>query len=279
MSRVIPEKEMIIHLPRLAPSLSQHDAPVLRPRGLQLLGLFLSLAATPSSFARGVPLGNHRIAHFREAKRFAAQIHKDQPLTIYCGCRYNGKKIDLQSCGYQPLSDSGRALRLEWEHVVPAEAFGQSFKEWREGAPQCRKKGRPIRGRKCAEKNPEFARMEADLYNLWPEIGELNGLRANFAMAELGEEKTPKGQFGKCRARVEDRKFEPMPQAKGRVARTYLYMEQAYPGRGIVSDKNQKLFEAWDRLHPVDPWECERAQRIQRIQGNENPILKARCPK
>ena len=125
--------------------------------------------------------------------------------------------------------------------------------------------------------NPEYRRMEADLYNLWPEVSELNRLRQNFSMAELGAERSPASQFGGCRARIENRKFEPMPSAKGRIARTYLYMNDAYPGRGIISEKNQKLFEAWDKLHPADEWECRRAKKIEMIQGNENPILKTRC--
>jgi deoxyribonuclease-1 len=183
----------------------------------------------------------------------------------------------LKSCGYKIHKDPKRAERLEWEHVVPAEAFGHSFVEWREGSNQCVHRGKRFKGRKCAQNNPAFARMEADLYNLWPEVGELNGLRNNFSMAELGAEKSGQGDFGGCKAKIEDRKFEPMPQAKGRVARVYLYMDQAYPGRGIISDKNKKLFEAWDKLHPVDAWECRRAKKIEAIQGNENPILKQRC--
>jgi deoxyribonuclease-1 len=162
--------------------------------------------------------------------------------------------------------------------VVPAEAFGQSFADWRDGNAHCIRHGKKYKGRKCAENNPEFARIEADLYNLWPEVGELNGLRNNYSMAELGAEKMG-GDFGGCKAKIEDKKFEPMPSAKGRVARVYLYMDQSYPGRGIVSDKNRKLFEAWDRLHPVDTWECQRAKRIEDIQGNANPMLKGRCEK
>jgi deoxyribonuclease-1 len=185
-----------------------------------------------------------------------------------------GNRIDLKSCGYVPKKDPKRALRLEWEHVVPAEAFGQSFREWRDGSPQCIKKGKPFRGRKCAEKNSEFSRMEADLYNLWPEVGELNGLRSNYSMAQLGG---PPGDFGGCKAKIRDRKFEPMDPAKGIVARTYQYMDRAYPGRGIVSDKNRKLYEAWDRMYPVTDWECKRARKIREVQGNENPILADRC--
>ena len=56
-----------------------------------------------------------------------------------------------------------------------------------------------------------------------------------------------------------------------------MYMDHAYPGHGIISRKNKKLFEAWDREDPVDEWECERSKRIERIQGNENPVVKERC--
>ena len=221
--------------------------------------------------------GNEKIKHFRQAKRLANEIHEGHPFTLYCNCRYQNHEIDLKSCGYEPHKDPKRARRLEWEHVVPAEAFGQGFVEWREGSPRCVHKGKPFKGRKCAQNNPEFARMEADLYNLWPEIGELNGLRNNYSMAELGAEKSGNGDFGGCRAKIEDRKFEPMPPAKGRVARVYMYMDQVYPRRGIISEKNRKLFEAWDKLHPVDPWECQRAKKIETVQGSENAVLKARC--
>src|SRR5690242_7584498 len=173
--------------------------------------------------------GNEKIRHFRQAKRFANEIHKDHPYTIYCNCRYQGHDIDLKSCGYQVHKDAKRAVRLEWEHVVPAEAFGQSFTDWREGSSQCVKKGKKYKGRKCAENNPEFARIEADLYNLWPEVGELNGLRNNFSMAELGAETAKQSFFGECKVKIEDRKFEPMSAAKGRVARVYLYMDLTYP--------------------------------------------------
>ena len=119
--------------------------------------------------------------------------------------------------------------------------------------------------------------MEADLYNLWPEVGELNGLRNNFSMAELGAEKMETGDFGGCKALIRGRKFEPMPFAKGRVARTYLYMDQKYRGHGIVSEKNRILFLAWDKAHPVDQWECKRANRINVLQKSVNPLFGQRC--
>lgn len=217
---------------------------------------------------------------FREAKRVAVELHAKRGTTLYCRCRYVGKQVDWASCDYRPARDSVRAKRIEWEHVVPAEAFGQSFIEWREGGPRCRRKGHTYRGRKCAEKNPEFKRMEGDLYNLFPEDGEVNGLRSNFSMAEIGTLGRMAGiSFGGCKARIFESKFEPMDFAKGTVARAYLYMDVEYPGHGIISDKNRKLFAAWDAAHPVEPWECELYRSIRKIQKNENPILAARCSK
>lgn len=220
------------------------------------------------------------IQNFREAKKVLPQIYLNHETTLYCGCKYSGKTIDLKSCGYVPQKDSKRATRLEWEHVVPAHAFGQAFSEWREGSPKCvsRKKKKLFKGRKCARTNPLFAKMEADLYNLYPEVGELNGLRSNFSMAALSP--SPKDvTFGACRARIQERKFEPMDSAKGIVARTYMYMDQAYPGRGIISSKNRKLFEAWNKTFPVTPWECERAKRIEKFNKTPNHVLKTLCPK
>jgi deoxyribonuclease-1 len=121
--------------------------------------------------------------------------------------------------------------------------------------------------------------MEADLYNLFPEIGELNGLRSNYSMADFAPSDLRPGAitFGGCPAIIQDRKFRPADSARGVVARTYLYMDQAYPGRGIISRKNRKLFEAWNRLHPVTDWECARAKKIEAVQGNPNPVMKAAC--
>lgn len=51
----------------------------------------------------------------------------------------------------------------------------------------------------------------------------------------------------------------------------------SYPGHGIISKKNRKLFEAWDKEDPVDYWECERSKRIESIQGNANPFVKNVC--
>src|SRR5207253_8000253 len=81
------------------------------------------------------------------------QVFVGHETTFYCACTYAGNEVDLASCGYQPKKDPDRAKRLEWEHVVPAEAFGQSFPEWREGHSACiDSKGKAFKGRNCARK-------------------------------------------------------------------------------------------------------------------------------
>ena len=80
---------------------------------------------------------NTRIDSFEVAKKLAPQISADHLEEFYCGCRFSGTQVDLASCGYQPKRYVRRATRLEWEHVVPAGAFGPAFPEWWEGPPSC----------------------------------------------------------------------------------------------------------------------------------------------
>lgn len=244
-------------------------------RLLILLSL-LSVVGAPTSPAASHSASKAPIDDFEQAKRALAKIYSGDHTEFYCGCPFRGKTVDIDRCGYRPKKDARRARRIEWEHVVPAQAFGQSFKEWREGHPACvDKRGRKFKGRKCAEKtSPEFNHMEADLYNLQPAIGELNGLRSNYSMAEIPGE--PR-EFGACDAEIADHKFEPRAAIRGDIARIYLYMHQTYPGRGIISAKNQALFQAWDKLDPVDRDECARYAKVRAVLPSDNVILRDRC--
>jgi len=222
--------------------------------------------------------GNTRVESFSRAKKFLMKkVYYDHRTTIYCGCSYSeDKTVARETCGYIPKRPGKRARRVEWEHVVPAHAFGQSFREWREGDPVCvNSRGRKFKGRRCATKaNRLFRYMQADMYNLYPAIGEVNMERSNYSMAMIPGEKR---EFGACDIEIENRKVEPRPAVRGDIARTYFYMEAAYPGRGIISRKNRPLFMAWNRADPVDKWECRRARRIFRIQGNRNNFVMDAC--
>ncbi len=252
--------------------------------GLAALAFALITGEVPEelqAILRDDPLGraNTTIESVPEAKRLLLnEIYYDQDTTFYCGSTFTpDKTVSHKKSGYIPVDKKEkRAYRLEWEHIVPAYVLGKSDPAWRDGDPACvDRNNRPFKGRQCAEiASEEFQYMEADMYNLVPAIGEVNGLRSNYSYAMIPGEKRA---FGACNMEIEDRKAEPPDNRYGDIARTYMYMDDVYPGHGIISNKNAKLFEAWNTLDPVDAWECERARRIEAAQGNENHIVKAAC--
>jgi hypothetical protein len=63
------------------------------------------------------------------------------------------------------------------------------------------------KGRKCCSKiSYEFKKMQADMHNLFPSIGEVNGDRSNFVFGEIdGEER----EYGECDFEVAERIAEP----------------------------------------------------------------------
>lgn len=231
--------------------------------------------------AMGLPniAGNISNDSFNRSKRLLMELHvkAGQFITFYCGSRFDANNtVYHDKSGFTFKSDETRANRLEWEHVVPAEAFGQSFSEWREGHPECvDSRGRAFKGRDCAEKvNLAYRYMQADLFNLQPAIGEVNGRRSNYSFAMIEGEKR---EFGACNMEIEGSKAEPPDNRFGDIARTYMYMEAAYPGHGIIGSASENLFAAWNNLDPVDAWECERVRLIAGIQGNRNVIVEEAC--
>lgn len=208
-------------------------------------------------------------ATFTEAKVIAKQkIYLDQANSsmgeLYCGCKWtwvgkSGGRIDPESCGYQTRKQQSRAERTEWEHIVPAWTFGNQRQCWQNG-------GRD----NCVDNDPVFRAMEANLYNLYPSVGEVNGDRSNFNYGMAT--KTPP-QYGQCKTRVDfdQRAAEPRDEVKGLVARTTFYMFDRYNLN--MSRQQQQLLMAWDKQYPVSPWEKERDRRIAAIMGHSNPFV------
>ncbi len=217
--------------------------------------------------------GNQKIATFQRAKKLIMEVHQDHGRTFYCDCDFDeDKQVDARRCGYTPRKSSARGSRVEIEHVVPASVFGQQLSAWTEGEAQCERQGKPFKGRTCAERaSKAFRYMQADLYNLQPAVGEVNGDRSNLPMGEVAGEPRV---YGKCDAEVGDGVFEPRPAIRGDIARAYLYMAWAYPEYTMMSPEERALMEAWSKSDPVDAWERERARRIEALQGNKNPLIK-----
>lgn len=236
-----------------------------------ILTLMLSLVP-----ALALAAGNTTNDSFSQAKRMLErQIYFDHRVTIYCGAEFDAQKHVMLPEGFVIPGHEKRATRLEWEHAVPAENFGRAFSEWRDGSPECvNKNGKPFRGRKCAEKvNMEYRHMQADMYNLFPAVGAVNAVRSNKQYSALSGSESA---FGTCPAKVDGNRFEPPDRAKGQVARAALYMADSYP-KYRLSRQQQQLFEAWDKMFPVDQWECTRVKRIEKLQGNANARVKQPC--
>lgn len=206
-----------------------------------------SLAAPPRTFA--------------EAKKAAWPLYAQQSVEFYCGCRYSGNRVDWKSCGYRPRKNPRRAARIEWEHLVPAWVIGHQRRCWQQG------------GRKhCARSDETFQRAEADLFNLVPSIGEINGDRSNLPFAWLPQHPS---QYGACQMVVDFQagKVMPRPEVRGMIARTYFYMSQRYGLR--LSQQERRLFETWSKRYPVEHWERQRNQRIACVMGWGNAFVGA----
>ena len=214
-------------------------------------------------------------ASFEQSKRIAAGVYRDHRVTLYCGCAYDARRrIQPEACGYEPRRVSRRARRVEWEHLVPAYAFGHQRACWRRAACSDHT-GRAYGGRRCCRQiDDEFRRMEADLQNLSPEIGELNADRSSFAFAEVTGEAR---RYGACDFEIDRaaRAAEPPPAVRGDVARAYLYMHETYGSRALpLGEAELARFRAWHRADPPDAWERLRDARITAIQGMGNPLVR-----
>lgn len=228
---------------------------------IRALIILLSFALTVPTLAQP--------SSFRQAKELMReQVYHDQSQSaegsFYCGCQWrwvgeSGGQVDAASCGYQVRKQANRATRIEWEHVVPAWVMGHQRQCWQEG-------GR----RNCAANDSLFEIMEADMHNLTPAIGEVNGDRSNFSFGELPEQPA---QYGQCSTQVAfaARMVEPRDEIKGQIARTYFYIHDRY--NLTMSRQQQQLFLAWHRQFPVTPWEQERDSRIAAVMGHHNPFV------
>ena len=227
-----------------------------------------------------VPLQAKNVSNdsFSRAKKMLEEsvyTNANERITIYCGATFDKNKKVFPPTGFSTDKYEKRAKKVEWELVVPAENFGRSFTAWREGDSACvTKSGKHYKGRRCASKaSEEYKYMQADMYNLYPAIGAVNALRQNYnfqANVNTGN------SFGSCEMRIKNRKVEPPKSARGQIARSYLYMDKTYQHYNM-SKKQRQLMNAWNKQYPATQWECERGERINKLQQSPNEILNRSC--
>jgi deoxyribonuclease-1 len=219
---------------------------------------FLTLLCTTLLLTAPINASADAPHSFSQAKKIAWDLYPAQT-ELYCGCKYSEHKVDSASCGYVPRKNATRASRIEWEHIVPAWTFGHQRQCWQSG------------GREhCESDDPVFQAMEADLFNLYPAVGEVNGDRSNF---NYGMAAGVAPQYGQCKTKVDfsNRVAEPRDEVKGLVARTTFYMFDRYNLN--MSRQQQQLLMAWDKQFPVTALEKERNKRIAAIMGHPNPFV------
>jgi deoxyribonuclease-1 len=197
-------------------------------------------------------------------KTLLKKIYYDNQNTFYCANPYEirivkGKQKALiiqddkfytpRKLFFKSGKPNYRAKIIEWEHIMPAHNFGKHLECWQNG------------GRKACKKDKLFKKMEVDMHNLVPAIGEVNADRSNY---KYGADKPKKGQYGNCNMQVDfkSKRAYIRDEIKGNVARAYLYMSEKYNIK--LSSKEQKMFNAWDKLDPISKWEITKNQRINK---------------
>ena len=204
-------------------------------------------------------------------------VYHDHAQTFFCEALFDSEGVLTLPEGFETKGRRASDLRLAWGHIVPVEEFGPAFPEWSEGHLQCLdNKKIAFTGHACAEKTSvAFRQMQADMYNLYPMINFVKEARVNH---NFGMVSGVASSFGSCQMKIGGRRMEPPAMTRGQIARTYMYMAEAYP-QFVMSDYRANLMQAWDSTYPVSAWECTRAKRIEALQGNENSIAKAACEK
>lgn len=200
---------------------------------------------------------------FSHSKKELNKIYSSGKLEMkafYSNCTFTkkGKKFIpiFDSCDYKIRKNANRANRIEWEHVMPAHHIGLQLRCWKEG------------GRKnCKKVSSKFKKMEADMHNLVPAIGEINGDRSNFKFGMIEGEGRKYGAVD-FEIDFKARTVEPPNHVKGNIARTYFYMRDKHGIR--ISKQQTRLFDAWNKTDPVDSQEKLRNKLINQTQGNYN---------
>jgi deoxyribonuclease-1 len=198
---------------------------------------------------------------FGKSKRIlATKVYPSHQKAFYSDCDYKVVEKKLvpihKTCGFTYRKNKNRSERIEWEHVVPAWHFGHQLRCWQNG-------GRMT----CRKTNTKFKQMEADMHNLVPAIGEINGDRSNFRYAMIEGEKRAYGEVD-MEILFSDKRAEPNKSVYGDIARTYFYMREKYGLK--ISDTQEKMFIAWNNLDPVSAWEKKRNKLIEEFQGDNN---------
>ena len=178
----------------------------------------------------------------------AAQVFWDELYpyggwTLYCGYRFEHDRKTMDS----------KSVTIE--HIYPTASM---IRQLHCGSRmQCRESD-----------NKLFARMEADMHNMYPVWNSLITYRNGFQFGEIpGEE----WRIDDCDIEWQGGVLEPRSVARGNIARALLYMYKQY---GLILEPDTlKMLVRWNREDPPSNQEIERNDRIESVQGTRNPFI------
>lgn len=165
--------------------------------------------------------------------QFWQSLYDDKYHTLYCAIHKKGKQDSIVT------------------HIYPT--------AWMANAMNC-----------ASESDCNFARYKdasADLHNLWPAEPKTDEMRKHYVFFD-GEESA--GNKGDCNFITFDRGVEPRDYAKGEIARSMLYILWKYR---LPDYEQLPLMMKWHNTYPVNAEERWRNEKINAIQGNENPFI------
>lgn len=191
--------------------------------------------------------------------------------TIYSGCQWSRKKVDLNSCNLQnsfSKKHMKRAKRTEAEHIIPASWFYKKEGEWRSCATKANfTKGLSARSY-CQKVDKDYRNAHNDLVNLYPAVGQINADRSNKPFTDKHSGSNIKTYRGNLISSSSSRTFIPPPSVRGDIARVGFYMRDVY---GVSYSKRMgSTFDKWNREDPISQEEYDRNIKIKKAQGVAN---------
>ena len=183
-------------------------------------------------------------------KYFWSKLYPKQGTSLYCS-------LTFDNGGYFSTG-SGAQKKMTIEHAYPADWMATHF---------------GCDNRNSCD-NVHYKRAEADLHNLWPAEGRINSSRGDKKFSDLDDSKgyhrfqefcedyERRGKRGAQEALV-----EPQDSAKGRIARSLLYMRDEYGFDLLGMDE---MLKGWHEAYPVTNAEVWRNEAISSLQGTRN---------
>lgn len=169
--------------------------------------------------------------------------------TVYCGIPFGPYKLIHAQEGWPSLS-------LTVEHAYPADWIAEA---------------RGCEDRDCED--PIYQRAAADLHNLWPAVNRINSSRGDTPFGEGLQ--NAQARFSYCpafrRTYGNGSRVEPRAAVRGDLARSVLYMRDAYDLP--LSNEVAAMMLRWHRADPPGEMERWRNFVIEKLEGVRNPYV------